>query len=150
MSKTPPEEGTLCIVNHETFHFFAKKCGDLCHIINKDTGLYDVTDIDESVQGSSGNMFATKKGKLHVKLHQVNGSKRLHALEPMKFCTKAGVNLYLLTCKLFQGNKIFSDFKSNIVIQSTSDDSIFNCWIKTHDGWVARVEFLHETDPDST
>ena len=35
--------------------------------------MYGIIDIDESIQGSSGIMPATKKGKLHVTLCQVNG-----------------------------------------------------------------------------
>ena len=54
--------------------------GASSHITNDDTGLYDITDIDESIQGSPGIMTATKKGKLQVKVRQVNGTEQVHTL----------------------------------------------------------------------
>ena len=74
-----------CMIDGETFHLLTKnmKISDLdasCHITNYDTGLYDIIEINKSVKGSLGNMFATKKDKLHMKVPQVHGSKRLHVL----------------------------------------------------------------------
>ena len=76
------EAGMLCTINGETFHSFTKSTwiGDsqaLCNITNNDTSLYDVTKI-KLVQGCLGNMPAMKKRKQQVKVHQVNGSKKLH------------------------------------------------------------------------
>ena len=56
----------------ETFHSFAENMwignsGASCHITNNDTSLYVVIEINKVVQGSVGNMFTTKKGKLWVK-----------------------------------------------------------------------------------
>ena len=34
--------------------------------MNDDTNLFDVIDIDESIQGSFRNMLAMKKEKLHI------------------------------------------------------------------------------------
>ena len=56
-----------------TFFSFTKNTwiGDLgasCHITNDDTGLYNINDINELIQGSSSIMPATKKGKLQVKV----------------------------------------------------------------------------------
>ena len=42
-------------------------------------------------------------------------------------------------------NKISSDHHKNIVVTYMSGNIILDCWIKTHDGWVAGVEFLQET-----
>ena len=36
----------------------------LCHIINDDTTLFNITNIDMLIQGSSGIMSTEKKGKL--------------------------------------------------------------------------------------
>ena len=66
----------------------------------------------------------------------------------MKYCTKTGVNLFSLTCKLLQGSKILSDCKNNIVVQSTSGDIVLHYYIKTCDGWLARNEFLQEISPE--
>ena len=57
-------------------------------------------------------MSTTKNGKLCVKVREINGNKRLHVLWPVKYNAKAGANLFLLTCKLFQGCKISSNKKT--------------------------------------
>ena len=107
--KNPTEAGMSCTIDGEMLHSFMKKnlIGYLdasCNITNNDTGLYDVAKINESAQESFGNMSTMKKSKLQMKVHQVNGSKRLHVLWPMKYCTKVGANLYSLTYKLLQGS----------------------------------------------
>ena len=38
--------------------------GALCHITNDDSGMYDVTDINELVEDSSGSMPITKEANL--------------------------------------------------------------------------------------
>ena len=48
------------------------------HVISQTiTQAFMVTDINKSVQGSSGNMSVSKKGKLCMKLWQVDGRKRV-------------------------------------------------------------------------
>ena len=54
----------------------------------------------------------------------------------------AGANLFLLTCKLSRGNKISSDEANNIVVSTSIGNTVLDCRIKTHDGWVAGVDFL--------
>ena len=122
--------------------------GASCLITNNETVLYDVTNINELVQRSLSNMPAMKKSKLHMKVHQVYSSKKLHVLWFMKYCIMAGANLYSLTCKLLQESKI-ADFKNNLVILSTGSNIMLECQIKTHDGWVAAVKFLQETGPEN-
>ena len=105
------DAGMLCAIGIETVHSIMNKTwiGDLgasCHILQNDTRVYDVANINESVQGSSGNISATKTGKLCIKVCQDDGSELEHVPWPMKYCTKPGVNLYSLTCNLLQGNKI--------------------------------------------
>ena len=108
-----------------------------------DTGLFDVIDINESIQGSSGNMPATKKEKLHINTQQVDGTEPVHTLWPMKFFPNA--NLFSLTFKVLQGKKISRDHQNNIMVESTDGDIILDCQIKTHNGWVVGVKFLQET-----
>ena len=50
--------------------------------------------------GSLGSISATKQGKSHAKVRQVDGSNKLHTLWPVKYCAKAGVSNFSLTCKL--------------------------------------------------
>ena len=46
--------------------------------------------------------------------------------------------------QLSQGNKTSSDYHNKIVAKSRDGDIILDYCIKTFDGWVARVKFLHE------
>ena len=81
---------------------------------------------------------------LHVNIQQVDGTEWVHTLWPVKFCPKAGANLFSLMSKL-QGNKISSDPWNNIVVNSSKGDIILDHQIKTCNSWVDRVEFLLET-----
>ena len=51
--------------------------GSLCHITNDDNHVFNAIDIDESIQGSSGIMPATKKASyksFYGKSIELNGS----------------------------------------------------------------------------
>ena len=92
------------------FFFFMKNAwiidfGTPCDIINDDTDLYDVNKMNESVQGSSGSMSATKKGKLHMEVNQAERSVKSHTLWPMRYWAKAGANLFCLHAKPCKGIK---------------------------------------------
>ena len=75
-------------------------------------------------------------------MRQVNGNEKVHTLWLVKFYPKAGANLFSLTCKLLQGNKILSYYLINIVINTPNGNIILDRQIKTRDGWVARVNFM--------
>ena len=69
----PMEAGMLCTINVDMFYLFMKNTwmGDSrasCHITNDNTGLFDIINIDKLIQGSSGNMPVTKKGKLCINI----------------------------------------------------------------------------------
>ena len=64
--KQPLEAGMICTIDSNTFHLFTKNTwiGDSsasCHITNNENGMYDIIDIDESIQGSSGIMPTKKR-----------------------------------------------------------------------------------------
>ena len=80
-------------------------------------------------------MLATNKGKLCISVHQLNGTEWIHIVWPMKFCSKVGANLFSLACKHFQGNKIKSDHKNNIMVHFSEGNIILDHCLKTHDGW---------------
>ena len=61
-----------------------------------------------------------------MKIWQVIGSKKLHILWLVKYCTNAGVSLFLVIYELLQGSKLSSDHKNNIIVQTTSDDIILD------------------------
>ena len=115
------EAGLICTIDGEMFFSFTKNMfiGDLdtsCHITDNDSGLYDVFDISELVQCRLGSVPATKKGKLCLKVWQVDMSEKVHVLWHVTFCVKAIVNLFWLAYKLLQGTTILSDHKNNIVV----------------------------------
>ena len=61
----------MCTIDGISFHSFTKNTwigdsGASCHITNDEKGMFNVIEIQESIQGSSGTMPATKKGKLGV------------------------------------------------------------------------------------
>ena len=90
--KEPLKIGMMCTINGDTFYSFMRNTwiggsGVSCHITKDDTSLYDITNIDELIQGSSGIMPAMKTGKLHLKVYKVNGTQRVHILWPLKFCS---------------------------------------------------------------
>ena len=67
--KQPSGAGMLCTIDGGTFFSFTNNTwigdsGASCHITNDNTGLYDISDIDKLIQGSSGILLAAKKGKL--------------------------------------------------------------------------------------
>ena len=124
------------------------KSGASCQITNNNTSLIDVTKIYKSIQGSSGSMLITKKGKLHVNVHQVDSTEWIHTLWLIKFCPEAVANLFSLMHKLSQGNNILNDQQNNIGIKCANGDIVLDCWIKTCDGWVAIVEFLHNINEE--
>ena len=68
----------------------------------------------------------------------------------MKLCPSAGANLFLLTCKLSQGNTISSDEANNIVITTPNGNIILDRQIKTRDGWVAGMDFLRNVIDEKT
>ena len=99
----------MCAINGDMFYSFTKNTwigdsGTSCHITNYDTDMYDIIDIDKSIQGSSNIMPAVKRGKLHVNVHEVDRTEQVHTLWPMKFCREVVVNLFSLMCQLSQGN----------------------------------------------
>ena len=146
----PTEVGMLCTINGDIFYLLTKKIwirdsGALCLFINNNISLFNVINIDKWIQGSSGSMPAIKKGKLFINVQQVDDTEWVHTLWPVKFFHKVGVNLFSLTCKHLQVNKISTDHWNNIMIKFFKGNIILDCQIKTNDVWVAGVDFLQET-----
>ena len=93
----------MCAINKQSFYMFTKhtwidNLSTLNHITNDDTGMYDVTNIDELEQGRSGTISVRKKEKLCTIVRQLDGSKRLNTLWPVKYSLKVGASLLLLMC----------------------------------------------------
>ena len=141
------ENGMMCTIDGTSFHLFTKNTwigdsGASCYITNDEHGMYDITEIDELIQGSSGIMPTTKKGKLCMTVRQVNRQEQVHTLWPVKFCPSAGANIFLLTWELLQGHKISSDDANNIVMNTPIGNIILDHRIKTCESWIAGVDFI--------
>ena len=55
----------MCTIDDDKFLYaWIGDSGASCHMTNCNTGLYNITDINKSIQGSSGIMPAMKKSKL--------------------------------------------------------------------------------------
>ena len=105
------EAGMICTINGNTFFSFTKNTqnrdsGTSCHITNNNTGLYDIINIDKSIQGSSGIMPATKKAKQWVTVWKLKGAEQVHTLWPVKFSPTAGANLFSHV-QTFEGKQDF-------------------------------------------
>ena len=101
----------LCNINGDNFYSFTENTwisdsGASHHITNDDTGLFDITNIYKWIQESSSNMLVPKKGKLCINVHQVDHTKWVYALWPMK------------------GNKISSDHQNNIKVESSQGNIV--------------------------
>ena len=99
------EAGMMCTVNGValfllTNNTWIRDSGASCNITNDNTSLFDIIDINQLIQGNSGNMSVMKKGKLCVNVQQVDGTEWVHTIWPVKICPKADENLFSLTCEL--------------------------------------------------
>ena len=114
--------------------------------INGDTFFVDKEDMDQILSAllTSKTCWLWKKRKPCINVWQVDGSEWVHTLWPANAFPKTGASLFSLMCEFLQGSKIPSDHQNNIVAKFCEGIIIIGCWIKTHDGWVARVEFLCE------
>ena len=62
--------------------------GASCHITYNEAGLYNITKMNKLIQGSLGNVSSTKKGKICIKVPQVNDSEWVHVLWTVKYLPK--------------------------------------------------------------
>ena len=89
-----------------------------------------------------------KKRKVHVIVQQADGSKRVHTLQPIKYSIRAGAKLFSLIFELFNGSKLSSNMKNNIVLDTWHGDIVLYHWIKAQDVWIAGVEFMCKRKSD--
>ena len=120
--------------------------GDLstsCHITKNDTGLYNVSDINKLVQGSLGHMPVMKMvNSIWRYIKKVTGTMAHEGL--CQSCKP-----FLFTCKFSQGNKILSDCKNYIVVESRRGNIILDCQIKTFNISLTGVKFPWKICPQS-
>jgi len=64
-------------------------------------------------------------------------------LHPVKYCKDAKVNLFSITNSLKNDNCLSNDKKKNIVISCGNGRKlVFDCRIKTRDGWVSGIDLI--------
>ncbi len=68
--------------------------------------------INQQIVGISGNVTATKLGKIFGQVKQVDGTETTIEMYPVKFCPKATKNLFLLP--LLTGSNLQSNDANNI------------------------------------
>ena len=67
-------------------------------------------------------MKTIEKGKLHKKIIQIDGNEIIHTIWHVKHGQKAAASLFSSTCVLLQGNKLCSDVKNNIVLDTVNSN----------------------------
>jgi len=82
----------------------------MCHVTNDDSGLYEVTEVTESVRlGNGHTVYSTKKGKLEVVLPTMKKQKGTTiTLENVQYVPKFPVKLFSLLIVLKNGAEIKS------------------------------------------
>ena len=132
--KKPMEADMMYTIDENTCFLFTKNTwiedsGASCHITNNSTSLFDIIDINESLQGSSRNMLAMKKGKLCINVWQVDGTDWVYTLWSVKLCPKVGANLFFLTCELLQRKNISSDHHGQVYKWQ------YHPWLLNQESW---------------
>ena len=118
-----PDIGQLCTIDGHQYHTFNKNSwigdtGASCFITYDDTNMYDVTKINEKIVGISGNVTATKMGKILGHVKQVDGTESIVEMYPVKYCPRATKKLFSITAFLSTGSKLQSDDANNIEMTS--------------------------------
>lgn len=78
--------------------------------------MCNVTDISRQFQIHESSY----EGKIGIKVRHIDGSEKIHTIEPMRYFKSAGANLFCLTCKLLQGSKLSSNNKEYIVLDTSN------------------------------
>ena len=145
----------LCTVDGQTFHSFNKSTvigdtGASSTVDNDDSGMEDVEEIDEYIEGVGGKVHVTKKGYKRYDFKQVDGSSTQRRIKT-KYCPSLKVRLLSITAELSNGAQLSSDKHNNLVLTYGNGDTItFDRRIKTRDGWVAGVEMTQVCDDIAT
>ena len=141
----------LCTIDGETFHSFNKMTvigdtGASSTVDNDDSGMEEVEEIDEYIEGVGGKVHVTKKGYKWYDFQQVDGSSTQRRLKT-KYCPSLQVRLMSITAELSSGAQLSNDKHNNLVLTYEDGDTIvFDRRIKTRDGWVAGVEMTQVCD----
>ena len=113
--KQPSQAGMMCTTDRDTFFhsqgIHGLETGASFHIINDDSGLFNIINVNESIQLC---IYASNKNdNVCVNIQQVDGTEWIHTLWPMKFCPKKSANLFSLICKPLKGRTISSNNQNN-------------------------------------
>lgn len=123
--------------------------GSTCHLDNSDTGMFDVTNICDTVGVVGGHsIIATKVGKKRYSVRQVDGTRTEKVLDRVKFCAEAREKLFSITYEMSKGAGLSSDSSKNIIL-SYPDGSQIVCDRRMNvkgGGFVNGVEMVPVSD----
>jgi len=113
--------------------------GATCHITKLSAGMYDVTELNESIEVADGNMIKVAKiGKLDVDIQQKNGKTVRATLQKVKFVPDSAFNLFDVMSTLNKGYKI-SNTGTDIILTKGSTTVTFDMKFRAKDGFLVGV-----------
>ena len=136
--KQPFEAGMMCTIDGDTFFYSQRIPGSdtqVHYAISPTIILAYMTSLTSMSQSKVALILSllwrrTSYKSRYIKSWGLNG---YTLLWPMKFCPKAGANLF---------------FWNNIVVNTQMGDIVLDHWIKTHDDWVAGFNFLPKANKE--
>lgn len=116
--------------------------GASCHFTNDDTGMYDCHPIRHAVgTGDGGTIFATKEGKLRLKVIQRNGNTSQIVLTGCKYISSLPTNLFSITSALQKGWQL-SNVGVHIRLSQGDQEIVFDTIDKTTRGVLVTVGMI--------
>jgi len=118
--------------------------GASCHMINNDTGMYDVQIINESVTvGNGQSATALKVGSWKGVVTQVDGTTQMAIFKNVKYVPELMTSLFSLTAAVKSGCKLGNE---GLVIMVSKGPFVvkFDRIFKTKSGFIAGVDILPE------
>jgi hypothetical protein len=142
-------------VNSNTFfktawkkHLWLGDSGASCHMTNDDTGMFDCCYMDSYLTlGNGQRIYSGKIGKKKVTVVHVDGSTVDIVLLDCKFVPDLHVNLFSITKALSDGWEL-SNRGLSIVLQTPDLEVIFDCVMKTENGYVTGVAMVPTFNTD--
>ena len=110
--------------------------GCSCHLVKNGDFLEELQDITKSISGiGTGQMLATKKGKMRCAFKRANSSTVYRTLYPVKVVQGLQDDLFSITAEMSKGGILSSDQENNIVLKYDDGQNIaFDRRCKTRDG----------------
>ena len=127
-------------------NFWIGDSGASCHMTNDDTGLEEISKIDEEIMIGDGKpMKATKVGRMKMEMIKNDGSKQQFTLSNVKYVPELHYKVFSLTAALDKGFKIGN--KGRVIILRQGDFTItFDNVLNTKTGFISGVKLIPRND----